>query len=85
MGLLSGGCHFARGRPDAIRVDFRPYNGPADYEAVHKVQDGYLVSPLSRWRREPELNKEAEQIFDSETISNQLPTPKTHIVNLLFT
>ena len=25
---------------------------------------------------------EAEQIFDSETILNQLPTPKTHIVNL---
>jgi hypothetical protein len=60
-------------------------NGSAAYEAVHKVQDGYLISPLSRWRREPEPNKEAEQIFASETILNQLPTPKTHIVNLLFT
>ncbi len=29
-------------------------NGPADYEAVHKVQECYLLTPLSRWPNSPE-------------------------------
>jgi hypothetical protein len=28
-------------------------NGPSDYDAVHKVQDGYLITPLSQWHKTP--------------------------------
>lgn len=28
-------------------------NGPKDYDAVHKVQDGYTLSPLSAWGKPP--------------------------------
>lgn len=29
-------------------------NGPADYEAVHEVQDGFILTPLSQWPHPPQ-------------------------------
>ena len=28
-------------------------NGPSDYEAVHKIQDGFRLTPLSQWGKAP--------------------------------
>ncbi len=28
-------------------------NGPSDYGAVNKIQDGYTITPLSQWGRQP--------------------------------
>ncbi len=45
-------------------------NGPKDYEAVREVQDGYAITPLSRWGMPPqpvEVEVEVDPSVDMET------------------
>jgi hypothetical protein len=43
-------------------------NGAKDYEAVHKVQDGYTITPLSQWGKKPQPVKAViDPIVDMKT------------------
>lgn len=43
-------------------------DGPEDYPAVHKIQDGFLVTPLSQWGKTPTAPKfEFDSTVDMET------------------
>jgi hypothetical protein len=43
-------------------------DGPADYDAVHKIQAGYKITPLSQWGKTPEEPKfEANPDIDMKT------------------
>src|SRR4051812_41881343 len=44
-------------------------NGPADYDNVHKVQDGYKLTPLSQWGKSyaPPANTPTDSAIDNKT------------------
>ena len=43
-------------------------NGTNDYTAVHKVQDGYKITPLSQWGKEPQpVNVTVDPTVDMKT------------------
>ncbi|TDI57074.1 MAG: DUF1254 domain-containing protein [Acidobacteria bacterium] len=43
-------------------------NGPADYEAVHQVQSGFVATPLSRWPEAPlQVDASVEASVDMDT------------------
>jgi hypothetical protein len=52
-------------------------NGPKDYENVHKVQDGYTITPLSQWGKKVTPTK---AVIDS---SVDMKTPPLEQVNTM--
>jgi hypothetical protein len=43
-------------------------DGPADYDAVHKIQAGYKITPLSRWGKAPEpVTVKSDSTVDMKT------------------
>jgi hypothetical protein len=49
-------------------------NGPKDYEAVHEVQDGFRITPLSEWGKAPKPAK-----FQLDTTVDMKTTPMKQV------
>lgn len=61
--------------PQAWIVGRTQTNGPDDYAAVHKVQDGYKLTPLSQWGKKP---KPVKAVIDATVDMKTPPMEQVH-------
>src|SRR5207249_3655995 len=72
-----GFSHIAAPTPYVWIIGRTKTDGPQDYDAVHKIQAGYKVTPLSRLGKEPE----AVTVKIDPTVDMKTP-PKTQVDNM---
>lgn len=72
--IPEGLLHIEAPTPHVWIIGRTKTDGPADYDAVHKIQDGYIVTPLSRWGQTPE--EPAQEIDRSVDVKTP---PKTQV------
>lgn len=63
-----GFAHIAAPTPYVWIIGRTKTDGPPDYDAVHKIQSGYRVTPLSGWGKSPQpITVKADSTVDMKT------------------